>query len=69
MVQEAIARERAHDTICGKPPAYDPQASGGAERAVAEVKAQMRAVRIRHDMRIKKTVDPRWAILGLPGTS
>ena len=36
------------------PPAYDPQANGGAERAVAEVKAQMIAVKIRFELRITK---------------
>ena len=62
-VQEAIARERTHDTVCENPQAYDPQANGGAERAVAEVKAQMKAIKIGFAMRIKKTIDPRWAIL------
>ena len=28
-VQEAIARERIHDTVCEIPPAYDPEATGG----------------------------------------
>ena len=59
----AIDGERSHDTICENPPACDPQANGVAKRALAEVKAQMRAVNIGLEMRIKKTVDPRWAIL------
>ena len=45
-VQEAVAKARTHETICQNPPGYDPQANGAAERAVAEVKAQMRAFKI-----------------------
>ena len=56
-VQEAIARERKHVTICENPPAYDPQAN-------SEVKAQMRAVKIGLEMHIKKAFDPGRAILG-----
>ena len=45
-VQEAIAANRVHETLVENLPAYDPQANGGAERAVAEVKAQLRAINI-----------------------
>ena len=36
--------------------AYDPQASGEAERAVQEVKAQLRAVKLGLEARIKKEI-------------
>ena len=62
-VQEAVARARVHETICENPLAYDPQANGGAERAVQEVKAQMRAVKIGLEMKVQATVNPTWAII------
>ena len=37
--QEAVAKTRAHETLCQNPPGYDPQANGVAERAASEVKA------------------------------
>ena len=45
-VQEAVAKVRTHETICPNPHGYDPQANGAAERAVAEVKAHVRAFTI-----------------------
>ena len=44
-VREAITANRVHETLIENPLAYDPQANGGAERAVAEVKAQLRAIK------------------------
>ena len=38
-VQEAIKVRRQQETIVKNPPAHDPQANGGAERAVQEAKA------------------------------
>ena len=62
-VQEAVARNRNHNTLCENPPAHEPRANGDAERAVGEVKAQMRALKIRLEMRIKKEIDVRWPII------
>ena len=62
-VQEAVARRRTHETLMENPRAYDPQANGGAERAVAEVKAQMRAIKIGLEARVRVAVDPRWPIV------
>ena len=45
-VHEAVAKARTHETICQNPPGYDPQANGVTERAVAELKAQLRARKI-----------------------
>ena len=39
-VQDRIIRVRTQPTIPENPPAYDPQANGGAERGVQEVKVQ-----------------------------
>ena len=62
-VQEAVARARTFETIAENPPAHDPQANGEAERAVSEVKAQMRAVKIGLEMRLKDDVDVRWPVI------
>ena len=56
--QEAASRNRAHDTHSENPPAHDSQANGEAERAVAEVKAQMRAVKIGLESRIERRLTP-----------
>ena len=45
-LQEQIIAQREHKTISQNPPAHDPQANGEAERAVQEVKAQLRAIRL-----------------------
>ena len=55
-VQEAVIGKRQHPTVPENPPAYDPQANGEAERAVQEVKAQLRAVKLGLEARIKKEV-------------
>ena len=62
-VQEAVARARTHDTICQNTPGYDPQANAAAERAVGEVKAQLRAFKICFETRLHSPVDARWAIV------
>ena len=43
VVQEAVSRNRAHDTLFENRLSHDAQGDGEAERAVAEVKAQMHA--------------------------
>ena len=45
-LQEQIITEREHKTIPQNPPAHDPQANGEVERAVQDVKAQLRAVKL-----------------------
>ena len=62
-VQEKIAANRVHGTLVENPPAYDPQANGGAERAVAEVKAQLRAIKFGLENRIgtRSTSEDRWS--------
>ena len=62
-VQEAIARARVDETICENPLAYDPQSNGGAERAVEEVKNQLRAIKIGLEMRLQAPVEATWAIM------
>ena len=46
-VQDRIISVRTQPTIPENPPAYDPQANGGAERGVQEVKGQLRATKLR----------------------
>ena len=53
-VQEAVLGKRQHPRVPENHPAYDPQANGEAERAVQEVKAQLRAVKLGLEARIKK---------------
>ena len=62
-VQEKITEERNHETIPENPPAHDPQCNGEAERAVQEVKAQLRALKLGLEYRIKKDIPPNSPIL------
>ena len=61
-LQEEIIGSRTHETIPSNPPAYDPQANGVAERAVQEIKAQIRAVKIGLESRIKTQVSISWPV-------
>ena len=45
-VQEAIKDKWNHKTVPQNPPAYNPQASGAAERAVQEIMGEIRALKI-----------------------
>ena len=49
--------------MCKNQQGYDPQANGVAERAVGEVKAQLRALKIIIVARLQSPVDARWAII------
>ena len=62
-VQEAVAKRRVHDTLVENPPAHDPQANGEIERAVRDVKGQIRALKIGLEMRLREDVDARWKVL------
>ena len=61
-VQE-IVRVRTQPTIPENPPAYDPQANGGAERGAQEVKGQSRAARLGLEARIGVEITDTMAIL------
>ena len=54
---------RTQPTIPENPPAYDPQANGGAERGVQEVKAQLRATKLGLEARIGVEITDTMAIL------
>ena len=56
-VQEAVKVRRQQETIVTNPPAHDPQANGEAERAVQEVKAQIRCFKIGLEARIEASFD------------
>ena len=55
-VQDAVKERRAHETVVRNPPAYDPQANGATERAVQEVKGQIRMLKLGLESRIKRTI-------------
>ena len=61
--QEAIAANHVHETLVENPLAYDPQANSSAERAVAEVKARLRAIQISLETRIRTQVNAEWPVL------
>ena len=51
-VQDRVISVRTQPTIPEKPPAYEPQANGGAERGVQDVKGQLRATKLGLEARI-----------------
>ena len=55
-LQEQIIAQRDHKTISQNPPAHDPQANGEAERAVQEVKAQLRAIKLGLEARVGEEI-------------
>ena len=61
-VQKAIGRARRHSTIPENSPAYTPQANGVAERAVQEVTAQLRCLKLGLESRIKVPVRHHWRV-------
>ena len=54
---------RKHKTIPENPPAHDPQPNGEAERAVQEVKAQLRATKLGLEARVGQEVKGEMPIL------
>ena len=62
-LQERIIAEREHKTIPQNPAAHDPQSNGEAERAVQEIKAQLRAIKLGLEARIEREVPVNCAAL------
>ena len=62
-VQEEIINRRPQRTIPENPPAYDPQSNGAAERAVQEIKAQLRAIKLGLEARLQKELEATLPIL------
>ncbi len=55
-VQQKVQDAREHPTVPKNPPAYDPQSNGMAEKAVGDVKAEVRAIKLGLESRIGKEV-------------
>ena len=62
-IQDKIISERRQPTIPENPPAYDPQSNGGAERAVQEIKGQLRAMKLGLEARTGEEITETMAIL------
>ena len=62
-VMEDVKNKRSHRTMLDHPPAHDPQANGEAERAVQEVKGEMRTIKLGLEARIEEEIDIKWPIL------
>ena len=62
-VQDEIIRQRSQPTIPENPPAYDPQSNGGAERAVQEVKGQLRVIKLGLEASVGEEITGTMAIL------
>ena len=62
-VQEAVINQRQHPTIPVNPPAPDPQSNGEAERAVQEVKAQLRSTKLGLEARVQQRVNDELPVL------
>ena len=62
-VQDRVISVRTQPTIREKPPAYDPQANGGAERGVQDVKGQLRATKLGLEARIGVEITDTMAVL------
>ena len=55
-MQERNISQREQDTIAVNPPAYDPQSNGLAEKAVQDVKAQLRVLKLGLEARIEQRI-------------
>ena len=62
-VVKSVKQLRGADAIPRNPPAQDRQSNGAAERAVHQVKGQLRKVKVALDKRIGKKVDWKSAIM------
>ena len=58
-VQDRVIEVRTHSATPDNPPAHDPQSNGEAERAVQDVKAQMRAIVLALEAELDSKVDSR----------
>ncbi len=71
-VQNQTVQKRKQRTIPINPPAYDPQCNGRAERAVQEVKAQIRVIKLGLEQRLGRPASAslpvmKWIVRHAPG--
>ena len=62
-LMEEIKKLRKHNTILQYPPAYDPQANGGAEKAVQDMMGFIKAQKIGLEKRIKVRIETKEPIM------
>ena len=62
-IQRRMSELRKHATIPENPPAFNAQSNGCAERAVQEVTAQTRCLKLGLESRIKVPVKHHWRIV------
>ena len=62
-VMEAIQEKRSHPTVPKHPPAYDSQANGAIEKAVDDVMAQLRALKIGLERRLQRKIQSNEVII------
>ena len=62
-LQGAIREKRTNTTVPVNPPAYNPQSNGVAERAVQEVSAQFRCLKLALESRLKVPIKTHWYVL------
>ena len=61
--QTELMRVRQDRTVPQNPPAYDPQGNGGAEKAVQDVTAQIRCLKLALEARLGRNIEPRHPIM------
>ena len=62
-VMEAIQEKRSHPTVPKHPPVYDSQANGAIEKAVDDVMAQLRALKIGLERRLQSKIQSNEVII------
>ncbi len=62
-LQTEVIKQRTARTVPMNPPAYDPQGNGAAEKAVQDVTAELRCLKLALEARLKCNIDPKHAVV------